>query len=341
VSELLKKNKRFVDFTIAVNPLGPSRKVKQSLRKGIKKIGIFPDNDIQYLKRNICTRESIPEDSILFGYGSTFLLRLLIHIRKPANILLLTPLSRKRAEIFENTGSTLYSFPLVKEKNFIIGSQEFIMATASADFIYLANPHDITGTIIPLEEIERLIDESEKQNKTLVIDEAYGEFAGVESPVAHVVCTHNVFIVRTFSTFHGLAGLRAGYIIGPQTQINTMRTCMIPPQLHTLAFKGAAISLKDKGHHKRTIQFIENEKDYMMSKLSHLRGITISNTKCNFLLICFENRNITVKEKLLHYGILIDDYQDGNENYLIRLPVKTHKENAYIVKRLKAILENS
>jgi len=333
----MKNDKSLIDFTIAVNPLGPSRKVRQSLRKGIKKLAIFPDKNIKPLKRYISARESIRESNILFGYGSTSLLRLLILTIKPKNVLFLAPLSRKRSEIFENANIGFCSFPLAQENNFIIDSRKFITAMESADFIYLINPHDVTGTTLSLKEMEVLINESEKQNKIFVIDEAYGEFTGNESPVTHAVRSQNVFIVRTFSTFHGLAGLRAGYMIGPQHHIEKMYSIAIPPQLHTLAYVGAITSLKDRGFHKRTLQFIEDEKTYIIRKLSKIDGITIFNTRCNFILLSFKKDSFSIKEKLLHYGLLVDDYRDKNGNYLMRLPVKRHKENAYFVKSLQSL----
>jgi len=331
---------RFFDFTAAINPLGPSRKVKQVLRKSIKTLGTFPDNGIRFLKTYVSRQEAIPEESIIFGHGSTFLLHMLIHMLTPERVLVVTPLSRKRAEIFEQTSSTLSAFPLSQENGYLFDTKKFLTAFSTADLIYLSNPHDITGALIPPEEMEYVIEASEKENKRLIIDEAYGEFVGMESPVSRVVASRNAFIIRTFSTFHGLPGLRAGYIIGPPQHIEIMNTCIIPPRLHTLAYKGAIVSLKDEGFRRRTKEFIETEKAYMIRKLSHIGGVKVFNTPCNFLLLTVDKQYGSLHEKLFNKCILTEEYDGGEGTYLMRVPIKLHKANARFVKALKSIFED-
>ena len=80
----------------------------------------------------------------------------------------------------------------------------------TADVVYLVNPNNPTGKLIPIEEIEELVDTN--PSTLFVVDEAYYEFAG--QSCSHLVISHkNLIVTRTFSKAFGLAAARLGYVM--------------------------------------------------------------------------------------------------------------------------------
>ena len=84
--------------------------------------------------------------------------------------------------------------------------------------IYLDNPNNPTGKIIPLEEIEEVVKKAAELDIAVIVDEVYGDFMSKENSSISLINQYdNLLIVRSFSKGFGLAGLRIGYVILPKS----------------------------------------------------------------------------------------------------------------------------
>jgi len=334
--------RRVMDFTTGSNPLGPSNKAKHAIRKSIKNLDHYPDEKTRYLRRYICKKESIGDENIVFGHGSTHLIGAILQVVEPEAACIPSPFSYKTEDILNRYDVRIKPFPLNKESGFSLDIEKFLQSIEGADIVIISNPHNITGTVIPVEDIDYLIEAMDRINKIFIIDETYREFTELVSPVRHVVQSNNSLIMRTFSAFHALAGLRIGYMIGPARLIQKIRNVLGPPQINSIAPYAALASLRDTGYKKRTLKFIEQEKGYILRKLSDIQGLKVYDTPCNFLLLEIEKEGSSnFKDLFLKHNILIDEYVDEKNGYFIRLPVKRHKLNATFIKMLKKIMEAS
>ena len=156
--------RQILDFTSSVNPLGPSNKAKNAIRKSIKFLEFPPDEKIRYLKRYICKQERIDGGCIVFGQGSSSLLHSLLKATEPKTILLVSPVSKRYRDILNNYRMDIQLFP-VEEKcppQFSIDITGLIDRLKTVDMIILPNPHDVTGTIMPAENLGSLIEATEK-----------------------------------------------------------------------------------------------------------------------------------------------------------------------------------
>ncbi|MCX5803709.1 MAG: histidinol-phosphate transaminase [Proteobacteria bacterium] len=332
--------RRVMDFTTGSNPLGPSNKAKHAIRKCIKNLDHYPDEKTRYLRRYICKKESIGDEYIVFGHGSTHLIGAILQVVKPKVACITSPFSYKTEDILNRYDVRIKPFPLNKESGFSLDIEKFLQSIEGADIVIISNPHNITGTVIPVEDIDYLIEAMDRINKIFIIDETYREFTKLVSPVRHVVRASNTLIVRTFSTFHALAGLHIGYMIGSTKLIQKIRNVLGLPQINSIAPYAALASLKDTGYKKRTLKFIEQEKGYILKKLSDIQGLKVFDTPCNFLLLEIERKeNPNFKDLFLKHNILIDEYTGERDEHFIRLPIKRHKFNASFIKTLKKIME--
>ncbi len=112
--------------------------------------------------------------------------------------------------------------------------------------VFLTNPNNPTGQLIPREAI-REIAGCAPPDVTIVIDEAYFDFSG-ETFLPDIPAHPNVVIGRTFAKAHGLAGLRAGCVVGEPGRLQAIRDVVPPYSLSVFAVAGWRAALRDRRH---------------------------------------------------------------------------------------------
>lgn len=329
-----------MDFASGANPLGPSNKAKHAVRKGIKHLSFPPDEDIRFLKRYICRRERISDGNIIFVQDLPRILHTLIHMASSKTVFASSPVSLAYKTVFNRYNVKIITLPVMEEKDFSIDMDRLVGFIQNADMVVLANPHDITGAEFPMESLVRIVEETDRQGKILVIDETYIEFTQSASLVRQIIESERAIIFRTFSVFHALSGLPVAYVMGSPGLISKISDITLFPQVGALAYAAALASLKDMGYRKRTQQFIMEEKQFIMEKAKGISGLKVFDTPCNFLLLKIRRPVMDLEELLLKRNILIDTYTNDEGSVYIRMPLKTHKFNARFIKSLRNIIDS-
>jgi histidinol-phosphate aminotransferase len=156
---------------------------------------------------------------------------------------------------------------------------------AEIGFIYIVNPNNPTGMIVPKAQIQQLLDGIPKEMPVL-IDEAYHHFVDTpdyESSVKYVLDGRPVIVCRTFSKIAALAAMRLGYGIGPADLIQKVRTFTTGSQSITVKFGGAA-SIKDTAGQAKTKALNKQVRDDTMAKLKAL-GYEVLPSETNFFMV--------------------------------------------------------
>jgi histidinol-phosphate aminotransferase len=156
---------------------------------------------------------------------------------------------------------------------------------AEIGFIYIVNPNNPTGMIVPKGQIQQLLDGIPKDMPVL-IDEAYHHFVDnpeYESSMKYVLEGRPVIVCRTFSKIAALAAMRLGYGIAPAELIKKVRTFTTGSQSITVKFGGAA-SLKDKEGQAKTKALNKQIREDTMAKLRTL-GHEVLPSEANFFMV--------------------------------------------------------
>ena len=120
---------------------------------------------------------------------------------------------------------------------------EFI--NSGPKMIILANPNQPSGTIIDDGVLDNIIKECEKNEVIIVLDQAYIDFADIKSRELEVESSPYLFLTRTFSKAHGLAGVRLGYIISNKKNIMNMYRVKPLSDINILALKAGEYLLEN------------------------------------------------------------------------------------------------
>ena len=156
---------------------------------------------------------------------------------------------------------------------------------AEIGFIYIVNPNNPTGMIVPKAQIQQLLDGIPKDMPVL-IDEAYHHFVDTpdyESSVKYVLEGRPVIVCRTFSKIAALAAMRLGYGIGPADLIQKVRVFTTGSQSITVKFGGAA-SIKDTAGQAKTKALNKQVREDTIAKLKAL-GYEVLPSETNFFMV--------------------------------------------------------
>jgi histidinol-phosphate/aromatic aminotransferase/cobyric acid decarboxylase-like protein len=330
--------RRIVDFTIPTNPVGPSEKAKNAMKRSLKSVALFPDARTPYLRRFIAQREDISPDNILFGPGATGILELFFSLLKPRRILAPQPLPPHYARLMERRGIDTVAFPVPADEPFRVDTGAFIDAAAHADTIVIPNPHPMTGAIVSEDDLNACMDALGQAGKFVVVDQSLAEFTGMRHSLRRIVESTDRIVLRSFSLFHSLAGMRLGYACGHRDLLDRIVAALDWGPPNNAAAAGALASLRDKGFYKRTERFIALEKKYLTSRAERTARFEIIDTPCNFVLVRINDAPPDLAGRLLQRNILIEMFADSRGTSFIHLPIHKRRDNARFIKTLERLL---
>jgi threonine-phosphate decarboxylase len=355
-AELKMQERRIIDFSASVNPLGVSKKVKADLRKHLKYLYTYPDPEAERLRKRLAQYFAIDPETILCGNGSRELLYLIPRVLNPAHVLIPAPTCPEYERACRMCSETRIShFELKEEDGFYLDADRFIDAMPEGGnnelsapntgspcvMAFLCNPNNPTGRLLGRKEIVRIGDAARNRRCYLVVDEAFIDFCPDSSVIKDATGNPFFIVVRTMSHFYSLAGLRIGYGIFPQHLARRLRAQREPwTVVNSLAQRAALTALKDKGYRKETAILVAEEKRFIERHFRKL-GIEFFPSDANYYLLKMSNAG-DVFRKLKKRGVLVRDCTavKGLGNSYLRIAVKSHRENAVLMKELAGILNN-
>jgi histidinol-phosphate aminotransferase len=176
--------------------------------------------------------------------------------------------------------------------------------TERTRIICLTSPNNPTGLLIPRDAIRRIAREVSPA-VTIALDEAYYEFAD-ETFVPELPDYPNVIVGRTFAKAHGLAGLRAGCVIGDPDRLEPIRNVMPPYSINVLTAAGWRAALAD-GTHLASYQNEVAASKQLVYQLCDRLHLKYWKSAGNFVLLRVGPDAPRIVEQLVARGILIKD----------------------------------
>jgi L-threonine-O-3-phosphate decarboxylase len=324
-----------IDFSANINPLGPSKQAIRVLKEW--KVEHYPPPHSPELKVKIAKYVGVEEENITVGNGSIEIIKdfCSIFFKKSDTALIAGPTFAEYERFCKAYGGrapyVLPSFEFGHRPDEIISSVD-----ENTKIIFICRPNNPTGWAIGKDDLVEVIEFASEKDIYVFLDEVFIEFSNLESLAPKALTWENLFVLRSFTKFFALPGLRVGYGVSNPGIIEKLEKIRPPWNINIFAHDAALASIRDSSYFERTKRLIEKERLFLATKISNL-GVQVYESNANFLLLRFNWNSREVKEELLKEGLLIRDCSNffGLDTRFIRVSVRKRKDNQRLIEALK------
>jgi histidinol-phosphate aminotransferase len=277
---------RAIKLSSNENPLGPSPRAREAYAAEADRLALYPDGGHAALRRAIAEAHGLEAGRIVCGNGSDELIALLTkayagegdEVLHSAHGFLMYRLSALSA------GAT----PVAAPETDLTADVDALTARLSerTRLVFLANPNNPTGTLLPPAEIARLA-EALPPAALLVLDAAYAEYVrapGHDGGIALVRARDNVVMTRTFSKIHGLAALRLGWAYAPEHVVDVLNRVRGPFNVTAPALAAGEAAIRDADYVEHCRITNEVWRDWLAREI-RAAGLQVTESHANFLLV--------------------------------------------------------
>lgn len=261
------------------NPYGCSKRVRKALSK-YEYYHLYPDPEQRELRKALAKYAGVGPEHIIVGSGSDELIDLVLRLfLEPADVVINCPPTFGMYSFSARVcGGVVVDVP--RREDFSIDVPAVKRAvTDKTKVIFVASPNNPSGNLTTESEVRELLE----TNVVVVVDEAYFEFSGA-TVAGFVTRYNNLVVLRTFSKWAGLAGLRVGYGICPVDITRNLMKIKQPYNVNCAAQVAALESLKDMKYFRTVIRAIINERDRLIRELSRFTWLRVYPSQANFVL---------------------------------------------------------
>lgn len=328
-----------VRLTANETPFGPFPGAVDAGIEAVTRSSRYPDNDLWDLSRALADELGVERSNLMFGNGSVALLVDMVNaVGGPdTNIVYGWPsfVMYRFAAIW--AGSDYREVPLDSGWSFDL---EAIRSRVDHQTraVFLCNPNNPTGTIIPGDELEDFI-AGMPDSVLVIVDEAYHHFVEDEryqTAIPHALESGNVVVLRTFSKIYGLAGHRIGYAVGRSDTFGELRKAQQPLTVNTVAQAAALASLGQPEEVERRVRANAAGRHYLAGVLSE-RELAQIESHANFIFFEVPGGDASAASDLFtNEGVIVRPLSAG----WIRVTVGSDEENRRFVSALDRVLES-
>ena len=322
------------------NPYGPPESVLKAMNDAWKYGNRYaaPDGG---LVDAIAEHHHVKPENVLIGCGSSEILKIVDDAFLPDHKLVVgvDPTYETVYRFATNSKAKAIAIPLTK--TYDANMKEIIRVTKlnarDVGVVYICNPNNPTGRIVPKDEIKLLLD-SIPGDIPVFIDEAYHHFVddpNYEPSVKYVIEGRKVIIARTFSKIAALAGMRLGYAIAPKEIIDQLRSFVMSYNTNTIVKFGGVASLKDTANETKVKQLNKQIRDRVTNELKAM-GYEVIPSQTNFFMVNVKKDVTGVGEEFLAKGYVVGrKFPPMNE--WLRVSVGTDDEMKGFMKTFKEL----
>ena len=371
-----KNIKGIMDYSSNINPYGIPESLKKRITENLEILERYPDPDYVELREKLAHLNKVDMSDIVLGNGATEIIFLFMKVINPKKILIVSPTFGEYERAVKAVGTSRNSIDLscsddnknIENKEIEIEyfelkeSDDFNLNIGNLknelekkyDLLIICNPNNPTGKFLKLAQTEEILKECNKYDTKLFIDEAFIEFLadGMKKSIINTEENKkNLFVTRAFTKFFAIPGLRLGYGMYFDKELEKKISEKKEPwSVNNIAEIAGLTVLDDTEYIEKTLKWITKEKIYMYEKLNEISGIKVYETEVNFITgkidekLFLEGLNVKIlREKMLEQGILIRDASNFKflDERFFRLAIKDRASNDRVIEAMKEIFQTN
>jgi histidinol-phosphate aminotransferase len=324
------------------NPYGPSPKARAALANA-PFIHIYPDPDSTALREALARFTAMPIERLMAGAGADELIDLILRVTiTPGDVVIDCPPSFGMYPFSSAVNAARY-VAVPRRDDFSLDLDAVEAAVRSeprAKVLFVCSPNNPDGCLLADEDVRRLL----HLPVLVVLDEAYIEFAGHAGSlgqagrIAWTMNYPNLVVLRTFSKWAGLAGLRVGYGAFPEWLLTQMWKIKQPYNVNVAASVAAIASLDDVSYLQANVDRLMAERGRLFDMLSRFDFLKRYRSHANFILCRVVKRDAReLKQMLEAKSILVRYFDKPGLRDCIRISVGTPDQSEALNASLTAM----
>lgn len=329
-----------IDFSSNINPLGVPESFKKAITEDLSYLTRYPDKEYRKLKSAIHEYLQLneTESKIVLGNGAIEVIYKTIQTLPVKKIIIVSPTFSEYRRAGTQAGIKVEE-PVLFDENGRFLTEEILQYITDEVLVILCNPNNPTGTLIPKEEIIRMLETLKKRNSFMILDETFIEFT-TDYPKTSMtdISSDNLIIIRALTKYFGMPGIRLGYGVFRNSLLGKMvEESMEPWHINAFADLAGTIVLKDKAYIEKSGKWIMRERKRFMSGLHELKDFSFLPTESNFILMTSKKYDAQcIHDILLEKGILVrlPIGFTGLSKYDFRIAIKDRESNNRLLQEL-------
>lgn len=329
------------------NQYGPSEKCKEVI-KNIT-LEMFNSYSRGYPKKIINKLEKefgVPGNKILLGYGAEDILKQVFYFvgdQENKSILMAKQAWWYYNAIAEEVGAEIIYGDMIEKKNsFEYDASQMIkiMEARKPTIVLICSPNNPTGNSMSKSDLKKIIKKSSQTRSYVVIDEAYWGYNGTSNGTLKFVKDYdNVLVLRTFSKFYALAGIRIGFGFAGSKFTDLIKFNMRYLGFNSISERLTFSALDSKRYYMQITRLINQDKKRYYKELSKV-GLKVFRSDANFILIRIPEKYIEpLKSELQKEGVLVRFFDKGAVKNTARITMGTVEQNDIAIELIKSIIE--
>jgi histidinol-phosphate aminotransferase len=316
------------------NPFGPAPQVAQALA-ACPDYGFYPND--RPLRQAVACYAGVAPDRVVLGNGADEIIDLLVRLFvEPGQTVVTCPPTFSMYRFFaEVNRCQVLSIPRQADFSTDVTAIEAAVRAngESARLLFLVSPGNPDGQAIPLDVIRQLLE----LPLIVAVDEAYIEFGG-ESSVPFLPDHENLIVIRTFSKWAGMAGLRLGYALLAPKLAGWLERIRAPYNVNAAAVVAALATLADPEPVQANVARLIAERERLVEALAALTWLEPFPSQASFILCRVRGRTSRdVVDALAQRGILIRGFSSPTMAGYVRIGVGRPDQNEKLLAALREL----
>ncbi len=321
------------------NHLGPAPSALKAMQEALPEMHLYPDGGGYELKQALSKFYGYKPEEIILGNGSNEIVEQICEafMNNGDRAVAAWPAFVKYRIAIRIMGGEPVEIPL---KDFTHDlSRMFSAIDDKTKVVFIADPNNPTGTLLPKDELEDFI-KLVPDNIIVVLDQAYYEYIPEEMRIDEKKLIRegrNLIVLRTFSKAYGLAGLRIGYgFARPEiiTELNRVREAFNTSSIAQIA---ATAALKDQDYVREVLDVNRKGIALLYDGFDSL-GLEYVNSITNFVLVDWKRDGREMFRELLERGVIVRPMGAYDLPTFARVSTSTEPELQYFIEKLREIL---
>lgn len=327
------------------NPYGIPEPVKAVLAN-LQDAHIYPDPESRQLRHALSQYSGVPFENLLAGSGADELLDLILRLTlEPGeSIINCPPTFGMYAFDTRINGGVVIDVPRRADFSIDIETISNITRKHAPKLIFIAAPNNPDGSLLDDRDLRALLD----LPLLVVLDEAYVEFTGsapfrdMATRISLVKQRENLIVLRSFSKWAGLAGLRVGFGAFPDWIMPHLWNCKQPYNVNVAASQAAISALANLEAYHPSLLAIQQERDILRQALDQLPYLATYPSQANFILCKVIGLSAEILKRRLatEFGIFIRYFDSPGLRDHIRISVGKPEHTRLLIEALEAVYQD-